>query len=183
MAKQKRDTESRKAVEEAEEKEAEENRRDEAKARVRVVLGSITAARYNTLYGFLADLMTTKDQQQSAQVSKMLLSHGVELLDHIERRQPKTINHWITQRVGDMLAIEGQKLVEYLRPAQGQEITEVLRNFSLERILMKAECIVPMLCGALRNVGRNDGVDLVEGKSRKDKDLVSALCCTVLIPA
>ena len=139
MAKQKRDAESCKAVEEAEEMEAEENRRDEAKARVWVVLGSITAARYNTLYAFLADLMTTKDQQQSAQVSKMLLSHGVELLDHIEQHQPKTINHWITQRVGDMLAIEGQKLVEYLRPAQGQEITNNLSEISGHNILLIVE--------------------------------------------
>jgi len=65
----------------------------EAKARVEQVLGSITAARYETLYGFVDELLNIRDQQLSSQVSNMLGQHGEAILNTIRAHQPILLNN------------------------------------------------------------------------------------------
>ena len=48
----------------------------ETKAQVEQVHGSITAARYKMLYGFVDELLNICDQQLSSHVSNMLSQHG-----------------------------------------------------------------------------------------------------------
>jgi hypothetical protein len=57
--------------------------RAEAKARVEHVLGSITAAGYETLYGFVDKLLNIHDQQLSSRVSNMLSQHREDILNSI----------------------------------------------------------------------------------------------------
>ena len=52
----------------------------EVKAWVEQVLGSITAAGYETLYGFVDKLLNICDQQLSSHVSNMLGTHGIQEL-------------------------------------------------------------------------------------------------------
>jgi hypothetical protein len=76
----------------AREREAEAERHSTSKIRVGHVLQAVKAAGYGSLYGFLDDLVTTKDQDHSSQVSQMLISHGDELLDSIRSRQPEVVS-------------------------------------------------------------------------------------------
>lgn len=72
--------------------------------------------------------------------------------------------------MGKLLAQEGKKLAEYLRPTQGLEVSEILQNFSLDKIMSEAENIAPTLCNVLRKVGsteRSSGEHM-----QKDRSLV-----------
>ncbi|KAJ7803242.1 hypothetical protein B0H14DRAFT_2613611 [Mycena olivaceomarginata] len=100
----------------AREREAEAERRATSKIRVGHVLQAVKAAGYGSLYGFLDDLVTTKDQNHSSQVSQMLISHGDELLTSIRSRQPEVVSQWISKVAGNILAEEGAKLAQHLRP-------------------------------------------------------------------
>jgi hypothetical protein len=59
-----------------------ERQRADAKSRVEAVLGSMTAAGYNSLYDFVDELLIIRDQQISSQVSKMLGQHGEAILNN-----------------------------------------------------------------------------------------------------
>lgn len=151
-------------------KVAEELRRTESKRRIAGVLESVTAMGYESLYGFIEDLLGAKDQQQSAHVSRMLGRHAQEIMDAIRLRQPEAAADWAFDLTGERVAKEGLKLAEYLRPAQGTPVSEVLQKFSLEKIMAEAESIAPKFCQLLRLISSteksNDGV-------RKDRSLVS----------
>jgi len=86
----------------------------EAKARVEQVLGSITAARYETLYGFVDELLNICDQQLSSQVSNMLGQHGEAILNSIRARQPDLVKQWAVNISGELLTEEGRQLAKYL---------------------------------------------------------------------
>lgn len=162
-------TEERKAAEKAEE---EERKRAESRARIELVMSSVSAAGYGTLYEFMDELINTKDPIRSSQVSRMLISRGDTLLDSIRSRQPAMANEWAVKITGKILAQEGEMLAEHLRPEQGRRVTDILDAFSLERLLADAERLAPSLCELLRKVGTNDN------SSRKDRNLVhlSSLC-------
>ncbi|KAJ6563464.1 hypothetical protein B0H10DRAFT_2239438 [Mycena sp. CBHHK59/15] len=130
-------------AERAREEEAE--RRATSAARIRHVLDAVKTAGYKTLHEFLTDLITTKDQHQSSQVSQMLINHGQELLDIIRSRQPVLVSQWVTRVAGEIFKEEGAKLAQYLRPSQGQGISTTLANFSLERILATPRLLL-LLC-------------------------------------
>ena len=57
--------------------------RMESREWVELVLGSVSAAGYGTLYDFMAELLNTKDPVRSSQVSRMLISRGKDLLGSI----------------------------------------------------------------------------------------------------
>ncbi|KAJ7828563.1 hypothetical protein B0H14DRAFT_2594572 [Mycena olivaceomarginata] len=94
----------------------EAEQRATSKDRVGEVLRSIKEAGYSLLYEFLDDLVTTKDQHHSSQVSQMPITHVQELLDSIRSHQPAIVVHWICRVVGKILAEEGAKLAQHLRP-------------------------------------------------------------------
>ncbi|KAJ7829286.1 hypothetical protein B0H14DRAFT_2594171 [Mycena olivaceomarginata] len=131
---------------------------------------SIKEAGYSSLDEFLDDLVTTKDQHHSSQVSQMLITHGQELLDSIQSNQPAIVAHWIRRVAGEILAKESAKLVQHLRPPQGQSVSKTLNNFSLKRILADTEFYAPTLCYLLKLLAHG-GKSVPEG-GRKDKTLV-----------
>lgn len=167
--------EAQKAAEDAAASEAEEKLLLRSKRRVAHVLASVSEIGYSSLAEFLIKLMATKDRAQSSQVSQMLIQHGDRVLNHIRERQPAIVNAWAVRLSGEILAKEGKKLAEYLRPAKGQEVSEVLANFSLERILADAEQLAPNFCMLLRKVTTKEMAASSEGEEKKDRDLVSIL--------
>jgi hypothetical protein len=173
LAKQDADRDIRRAVEEAKAADNEVQKRAESTARISEVLGAVKKAGYGSLFEFMDELLTTRDQQQSSQVSRMLVAHGAELLDSIRARQPRVTNDWILLCSGEMIAAEGKWLADYLRPAQGQKVSHILENFSLERILRNAEAIAPTFCNVLRHFARGHTEQNAETKGQKDKDLAS----------
>ncbi|KAJ7810641.1 hypothetical protein B0H14DRAFT_2607157 [Mycena olivaceomarginata] len=145
----------------ARECEAEAERRATSKIRVGHVLQAVKAAGYGSLYGFLDDLVTTKDQNHSSQVSQMLISHGDELLNSIHSRQPEVVSQWITKVAGNILAEEGAKLAQHLRPPHGQKF------------------IAPTLCHFLALLAKADPSE-THAEGRKDKNLVLAMVLCIL---
>ncbi|KAJ6530447.1 hypothetical protein B0H10DRAFT_1861914 [Mycena sp. CBHHK59/15] len=165
-------------------REEESERRATSAARIRHVLDAVKTAGYKTLHEFLTDLITTKDQHQSSQVSQMLINHGQELLDIIRSRQPVLVSQWVTRVAGEILKEEGAKLAQYLRPSQGQGISTTLANFSLERILANAEAIAPTLCFLLRSMTREETGDNGPAKEkRRNIDLVVTTIICMLAQA
>lgn len=145
-----------------------------AKSRVERVLGSITAAGYETLYEFVHELLNVRDQHISSRVSKMLGQHGEAILNSICARQPDIVKQWAINISGEILAEEGQQLAKYLRPSDGQTASNLLERFSLERIMSEAKIIAPTLCQLLRQVATNEKPSIQE-KIRKDRNLVSSM--------
>ncbi|KAJ6543340.1 hypothetical protein B0H10DRAFT_1854245, partial [Mycena sp. CBHHK59/15] len=144
----------------------------------------VKTAGYKTLHEFLTDLITTKDQHQSSQVSQMLINHGQELLDIIRSRQPVLVSQWGYQGCRGNFKEEGAKLAQYLRPSQGQGISTTLANFSLERILANAEAIAPTLCFLLRSMTREETGDNGPAKEkRRNVDLVVTTIICMLAQA
>ncbi|KAJ6565075.1 hypothetical protein B0H10DRAFT_1843128 [Mycena sp. CBHHK59/15] len=165
------------------EREEEAERRAASALRIGQVLDTVKAAGYKTLHEFLGDLLTTKDQHQSSQVSQTLINHGDELLDLIRERQPELVSQWISKVTAEILKEEGTKLAQLLRPPQGQGVSTTLENFSLERILADAEYLAPTLCILLRSLAR-EGADTDSGKEkRRDVDLVLSTVICMLVQA
>ncbi|KAJ7745262.1 hypothetical protein B0H14DRAFT_2637180 [Mycena olivaceomarginata] len=163
----------------AREREAEAERRATSKICVGHVLQAVKATGYGLLYGFLDDLVTTKDQNHSSQVSQMLISHGDELLDSIRSQQPEVVSQWISKVAGNILAEEGAKLAQHLRPPHGQSVTTTIENFALSKILADAEFIAPTLCHFLTLLAKADPSE-THAEGRKDKNLVLATVLCIL---
>ncbi|KAJ6599851.1 hypothetical protein DFH09DRAFT_901936, partial [Mycena vulgaris] len=153
------------------EREEEAERSLASSLRIRHVLDAVKTAGYKTLHEFIADLLGTKDQHQSSQVSQMLINHGEDLLDSIRTRQPALVSQWVTKVAGEILCVEGAKLAQHLRPEQGQSVTTTLAEFSLERILADAEYIAPTLC-CLPVLARDSHTEQPVDTKRRDADLV-----------
>jgi hypothetical protein len=140
---------------------------------VETVLRSITAAGYESLYGFVGELLNTHDQQISACVSRMLRRHGDDILNSICAHQPDLVKQWTLKVSGEILAQEGQKLANYLRPTIDAQVSEIIQSFSLERIMSDADTIAPTLCELLRHIATPQDSDPVE--MCKDGSLVSCV--------
>ena len=158
--------------EELSRKATEENYHAESTSCVQHVLESITAAGYDSLYAFVDELLNIQDQQLSAQVSRMLGRHGEAILNSIRARHPNLANTWAVNVSGEILAQEGKRLANYLRPSKGTLVSDVLENFSLERILSEAERIAPTLCQILRLVSTSPKSDGTDDENHLDCSLV-----------
>ena len=145
--------------------------RVKSKSRVEHVLSSITAAGYETLYAFVDELLNTRDQQISSRVSKMLGQHGDAILNNIRARQPDLTIQWAVNVSGEILAEEGQRLANYLRPAADRGMSDILQKFSLEKIMANTEHITPTLCNLLRQIATNSKPN-ARDNVRKDRSLV-----------
>ncbi|KAJ7686218.1 hypothetical protein B0H17DRAFT_1137076 [Mycena rosella] len=145
------------------EHEEEAQRRAESAFRIGQVLDAVKTTGYRTLHEFLAELLATKDQHQSSQVSQMLILHGHELLDLIHSHRLEVVTQWISKAAGSILR---------LSPPQNQSVTATLQNFSLESVLADAEYIAPTLCMLLRTLTQgSDPENLAGGERRRNTDL------------
>ena len=126
----------------------------DSKSHIEQVLGSITDTGYKSLYDFVGKLLHIRDQQISSRVSKMLGIHGEAILNNIRARQPDLVARWDVGVTGEVLAEEGQRLADYLRPDDNQS-TSKLQKFSLDRIMSESKQIAPNLYKMLRRVTTN----------------------------
>ncbi|KAJ7877264.1 hypothetical protein B0H14DRAFT_3859029 [Mycena olivaceomarginata] len=116
------------------EREEEAERRATSTLRIGQVLDTVKAAGYKTLHEFLADLLATKDQHQSSQVSQTLINHGDELLELIRARQPELVSRakesallWKAFRWNAsslMLSISHQLFASFFARWRGEEADE-----------------------------------------------------------
>jgi hypothetical protein len=123
------------------------------------------------LYDFVDELLNVRDQQLSARVSRMLGQHGEAILNSIRARQPDLVEKWAVDVSGEILAEEGRQLAKYLQPGENQTTSELLVQFSLERIMSESERIAPTLCQLLRVIATKQQPEEQE-KVRKDRSLV-----------
>ncbi|TEB26220.1 hypothetical protein FA13DRAFT_1795848 [Coprinellus micaceus] len=134
-----------------EEKAKEDARRERElkEAEDRLVVESVELLRergHETLFKFLKSLYTTRDQQLSGQVSKMVGHHAEELLEFIQARDStaKTAD-WVKENFAKVLASEMDGVTQLLRPQRNGEVSVVLDEFSLEKLLENTEGIAPNL--------------------------------------
>ena len=73
---------------------------------------------------------------------------------------------------GEILAEEGHRHAKYLQPGENQTTSELLVQFSLERIMSESERIAPTLCQLLRGIVTKQQLEERE-RVRKDRSLVS----------
>ena len=151
---------------------AEAKARAATKHRIEQVFGSITAAGYETLYAFVDELLNVHDQQFSSRIANMLDQHGEEILNSIRDCQPDIVKQWAVGVSGEILAEEGQWLAKYLQPRDNQTTSDLLQQFSLERIMSEAEDIAPTLCRLLCQISTKDQSEDKE-KVHKNRSLVS----------
>jgi len=137
------------------------------------VLSCMTDCGFGSLHRYLHRLMTTKAQHALYQALKLLINEGNSLLNDMQNKQPGVVNRWAAAATGEILADEGLKLASYLCPQQGHPLTDIMGEFSLERILMDAAMLALTLCGLLRDFATNGTVS--PAAECRDNDLVSAL--------
>jgi hypothetical protein len=107
----------------------------------------------------------------TACVLRMLGQHGEAILNSIHARQPDLVEKWAVDVSGEILAEEGRQLAKYLQPGENQTMSELLVQFSLERIMSESEQIAPTLCQLLRVITTKQQPEEQE-KVRKDHSLV-----------
>jgi hypothetical protein len=117
------------------------------------------------------ELLNVRDQQLSSCVSKMLGQHSEDILNNICARQPDLVTQWAINISGEILAQEGQRLANYLRLGADRKTSDVLQEFSLEKIMAESEHITPTLCQLLHQIATNSKPNARE-KLRKDRSLV-----------
>jgi len=101
----------------------------------------------------------------------MLGQHSEAILNNIRARQPDLATQWAVNVSGQILAEEGQRLANYLRPAADRGMSDVLQKFSLEKIMANAEHIAPTLCNLLRQIVTNSKLN-ARDNVQKDRSLV-----------
>ena len=144
-------------------------------------LQGIREAGFNTLHSFVDALMSTDDPTRSSQVTQMIDSHGISLLEGIRRRRPEVANDWALSTTRQLVNKEGDELARCFRPEPGTSITHILQQFSLQGFLSEAESVAPTIYQVLRQVAFPcdiEGETLLDGDNaaqptRKNHELVS----------
>jgi hypothetical protein len=76
----------------------------------------------------------------------MVSKHAPELLDLIQQRDnTASTATWIKDNFAKILASEVDVICSRLRPTRGGDVSEVLREFSLDRVLKEATTNAPNL--------------------------------------
>ncbi|TEB27829.1 hypothetical protein FA13DRAFT_1877613 [Coprinellus micaceus] len=165
-----------------EEKAKEDARRERElkEAEDRLVVESVELLRergHETLFKFLKSLYTTRDQQLSGQVSKMVGHHAEELLEFIQARDStaKTAD-WVKENFAKVLASEMDGVTQLLRPQRNGEVSVVLDEFSLEKLLENTEGIAPNLRQLVSDLLGYEQDQV----TKKKKDVVLAAVLSVL---
>ncbi|KAJ7893681.1 hypothetical protein B0H14DRAFT_2559666 [Mycena olivaceomarginata] len=91
-----------------------------------------------------------------------MTDHGVEFLDVLHVKRPALVEKWALKVSLPVIAAEGQRLSDLLRPDSTREFTSRLETWSLEEMLSEATIAAPNLCellmlmGMTTDVGRED---------------------------
>jgi hypothetical protein len=131
-------------------------------------LATDLATGYN-MFSFLESTFQTTDQQLGSQLTKMVNRHAPQLLTMVRERDQSTGSlEWIKTTHGLILAEEMDAITGYLRPAQKSDVSTVLKEFSLDKLLRISEDVAPHIHElVLKLLGHNEGQ-----ATRKHKDVV-----------
>ncbi|KAJ2913990.1 hypothetical protein MD484_g6417, partial [Candolleomyces efflorescens] len=148
-------------------------RRVEDERQLSDALKSLKELGYSTLFSFMKAVYTTKNQHMSSQVTQMVSKHAPELLDLIQQRDnTASTAAWIKDNFAKILASEVDFICSRLRPTRGGDVSEVLREFSLDRVLKEATTNAPNLSEIVSGLlGHQEGEI-----SKKKKDVVCPIC-------
>lgn len=137
--------------------------------RVKAALAGIKAEHgFTSLWDFIAHLFATRDSHVSSQMTKLVDTHGTEMLDSMHKRSPEVVTAWATGITMEAVASEGSRLAQLLRPQDGS-LSAQLAGWSLASTLAKAKEVAPTIYQLLQAAGSCVG----QGTVHKDRDIVS----------
>ncbi|KAJ6465253.1 hypothetical protein DFH09DRAFT_1346413 [Mycena vulgaris] len=156
----------------AEEKAAREAVESQRTIRVQQALHGLKEAGCGTVYQFFEDFFASTDRETSRQASKLMNDHGEALLDLLQAKPPEVVERWALKTSSIVIAAEGKKLGDLLRPDRSRTFTSRLETWSLDELLAEATMAAPNLCELLIHMGMTSDV------GRKDNKLVlvTVLC-------
>ncbi|KII90070.1 hypothetical protein PLICRDRAFT_108798 [Plicaturopsis crispa FD-325 SS-3] len=156
----------------AEAKLQSEQDRAERNRRVKAGLNALKDAGCDTTFQFFSDFFTASDQHVSRQSSRLVLDHGVELIELMRKKQPDIVMKWALKVSVEEIAKEGKRLTDAMRPSQQAKLTARLEDWNLETLLAKASAAAPNLCDLLLHLG----LDSEHGRKEGNVVLVTLLC-------
>jgi preprotein translocase subunit Sec63 len=106
----------------------------------------------------------------------MVGHHADELLEFIKARDSTTKTaDWVKENFAKVLASEMDGVTQLLRPQRNGEVSTVLDEFSLEKLLENTEGIAPNLRQLVSDLLGYEQDQV----TKKKKDVVCVLCCGV----
>ncbi|KAJ6620918.1 hypothetical protein B0H10DRAFT_2355253 [Mycena sp. CBHHK59/15] len=134
----------------------------ERTARVHEALQSLKNAGCKSTYQFFEEFFGSTDRDISKHASGLLHDHGTDLLDLLHAKQPELVEKWALKVSLPVIAAEGTKLSDLLRPDSTKDFSSRLETWSLDKMLSEATIAAPNLCellmlmGMTSDVGRED---------------------------
>ncbi|KAJ7670473.1 hypothetical protein B0H17DRAFT_1162154 [Mycena rosella] len=153
-------------------KEAKEQAEDERKVRIRASLEALKKAGCTSTYQFFEDFFATTDREISRQASCLLNDHGADFLDLLHAKRPDVVERWALKTSLPVIAAEGKRLSDLLRPDPAETYTSRLKTWSLKKMITEATIAAPNLCELLMLMGMTSDV----GRQDNKLVLVTVLC-------
>ncbi|KAG1837860.1 hypothetical protein DFJ58DRAFT_725191 [Suillus subalutaceus] len=138
---------------------------EEHAARLGNALRGIKDAGFGSLSEFLVEMM----QRPISNTGSYLTHFG------IRSRQPRITDSWATSTASRLLINVGKKLAAFLHPPSGQEVSELLSSWPLERILVEAEKLALTVCTFLRHINM-DFASHQNGETETLSVVVTVIC-------
>lgn len=126
---------------------------------------------YKTVFEFMDAYLGADDPQQKAAATRLINNHGTKLLDHLHARRPALVEDWMASVNAIALEKEVKALSDRLRPQYGTQVSHILSDFSIDKLLKDASEVAPTLCSGLRSAGAMPD-DMEDDTSRKEYRVV-----------
>ncbi|KAJ7466342.1 hypothetical protein FB451DRAFT_1040886 [Mycena latifolia] len=140
--------------------------------RVQQALKALKDAGCKSTYQFFEDFFASTDREVSRQASRFMTEHGTDLLDLLHAKRPEIVEKWALKVSLPVIAAEGQKLSDLLRPDRSTSFSSRLETWSLDKMLSEAMIAAPNLCELLMLMGMTSDV----GRDDNKLVLVTVLC-------
>ncbi|KAJ7429717.1 hypothetical protein FB451DRAFT_950329, partial [Mycena latifolia] len=134
-------------------KEAAQRADAERQVRILASLEALRNAGCTSTYQFFEDFFASTNREISRQASRLLSDHGSDLLDLMHAKRPDVVERWALKTSLPVIAAEGKKLADLLRPDAAQTYTSRLKTWSLEKMIAEATIAAPNLCELLMLMG------------------------------
>ncbi|KAK7012488.1 hypothetical protein R3P38DRAFT_3324118 [Favolaschia claudopus] len=126
------------------------------------------------------------DAQMSANLTRFLKTHGEHVLQLIVERVPEVgqqfLDKELDKKLEEVLKAEGEAIQSHLTREWTTSITELLKEFSMEKLGEELQEVAPTLWRILQQVSTPDKETRREsaGTSRREKSLVFTTVCAML---
>ncbi|KAJ7022998.1 hypothetical protein C8F04DRAFT_1213416 [Mycena alexandri] len=121
------------------------------------------------------------DQHISRIISKYVNDHGLVHATNMFKRSPQAKDDFISQEMAEIFAREG-RAIQALLTRDGMSITDLLKDFSMEKLAADIEASAPHLWAALAVLADPDQSTRREadGETRRNKGLVFTTICALI---